>query len=259
MSSRDPYEVLGVAPGASEAEIKRAFRRLAREHHPDLNPDDPQAAERFKAIRAAHDAVLSGEPPRGPGPRRRADPDEDWLDSVAWMGEARLAALRAQALPRFIEAHGVGPALLHALAQAAALDLLEAAPEAPAGWLSRRRARWLTRRIELHLREHTWSPGSPISLEWRGAEVRLVLMPMSLWRDGVREDEHVRPLVQRAVDVGLIGALGVLLELPAVPRDAAEAAAQHRPWLVRRWAWTAIWAAVVLLIVLMTVGVYAGW
>ena len=48
MSPRDYYDVLGVARDAGQEELKRAYRRLARRDHPDRNPDDPQAAERFK-------------------------------------------------------------------------------------------------------------------------------------------------------------------------------------------------------------------
>ena len=51
---RDPYEVLGVSRDASEAEIKTAFRRLAAIHHPDKNPHDPDAMERFKEANLAH-------------------------------------------------------------------------------------------------------------------------------------------------------------------------------------------------------------
>lgn len=51
---RDPYVVLGVERGASEADIRAAFKRLAVKHHPDRNPDDPQAPERFKEINQAH-------------------------------------------------------------------------------------------------------------------------------------------------------------------------------------------------------------
>lgn len=54
----DYYEVLGVARDASEAEIKRTYRRLAMELHPDRNPDDPVAAERFKSVLEAY-GVLS--------------------------------------------------------------------------------------------------------------------------------------------------------------------------------------------------------
>jgi len=53
MAEKDYYEVLGVKPDASKEEIVRAFRRLARKHHPDLNPGDPAAEERFKDINEA--------------------------------------------------------------------------------------------------------------------------------------------------------------------------------------------------------------
>ena len=45
---RDAYEVLGVGRGADAEEIKKRFRRVARELHPDVNRDDPHAEERFK-------------------------------------------------------------------------------------------------------------------------------------------------------------------------------------------------------------------
>ena len=47
-AKRDYYEVLGLERGAGEAEVKKAFRKLARELHPDVNPGDPQAFERFR-------------------------------------------------------------------------------------------------------------------------------------------------------------------------------------------------------------------
>jgi DnaJ-class molecular chaperone len=54
---RDPYQVLGVAKGASETEIKTAFRRLAKKYHPDGNPDDPRAKERFAEANQAYEIV----------------------------------------------------------------------------------------------------------------------------------------------------------------------------------------------------------
>ena len=57
MKYRDYYEILGVPRNASEKDIKRAFRRLARQHHPDRNPGDKAAEERFKEINEAHEVL----------------------------------------------------------------------------------------------------------------------------------------------------------------------------------------------------------
>src|SRR5919199_6971809 len=58
---RDPYEVLGVSRDADETEIKKAFRRLARELHPDTNSDDPDAEEKFKEAAEAYEVLSDGE------------------------------------------------------------------------------------------------------------------------------------------------------------------------------------------------------
>jgi DnaJ-class molecular chaperone len=54
---RDPYEVLGVPRGAAASQIKSAFRKLAKKHHPDANKDDPKAAERFAEANAAYEIL----------------------------------------------------------------------------------------------------------------------------------------------------------------------------------------------------------
>ena len=58
---RDYYEVLGVSRRAGEKEIRTAFRKLARKHHPDVNPGDARASERFKEVNEAHEVLSDAE------------------------------------------------------------------------------------------------------------------------------------------------------------------------------------------------------
>ena len=57
----DPYQVLGISPDASDEEIKKAYRALAKKYHPDANPDDPAAAEKMQQINAAYDRIKNPE------------------------------------------------------------------------------------------------------------------------------------------------------------------------------------------------------
>ena len=61
MANKDYYQILGVSRNASEKEIKQAYRRLARKHHPDLNPGDKSAEARFKEMNAAYEVLSNPE------------------------------------------------------------------------------------------------------------------------------------------------------------------------------------------------------
>ena len=62
-AKKDYYETLGVARGADADEIRKAYRKLARKYHPDLNPGDKAAEDRFKKVQEAYD-ILSDEKKR---------------------------------------------------------------------------------------------------------------------------------------------------------------------------------------------------
>ena len=69
----DPYETLGVRRGDSDEAIRKAYRKLAKRHHPDLNPNDPKAAARFTAINVANDLLSD--------PEKRAKFDRGEIDA----------------------------------------------------------------------------------------------------------------------------------------------------------------------------------
>jgi DnaJ-class molecular chaperone len=70
--AQTPYEVLGVKPDASADEIRRVYRKLAKQYHPDLNPGKPEAEARFKSISAAYDLLSD--------PEKRARYDRGEID-----------------------------------------------------------------------------------------------------------------------------------------------------------------------------------
>lgn len=88
MAARDPYSVLGVPRGADAAAIKKAFRAKARTAHPDSNPDDPKAEDRFKEITKAYEII-------GDAQKRarfdRGEIDADGNETVAAFGGGRRA------------------------------------------------------------------------------------------------------------------------------------------------------------------------
>src|SRR6516162_9385954 len=80
MAKRDYYEVLGVAKGAGEEEIKKAYRKLAMKHHPDRNPGDKEAEAKFKEAAEAYEVLSDAE--------KRARYDQYGHAGVEGMGHA---------------------------------------------------------------------------------------------------------------------------------------------------------------------------
>ena len=70
----DPYQVLGIREGASTEDIKRAYRKKARECHPDLHPDDPKATEKMQQVNEAYDMLSN---PDKYAARQQPRPDSD--------------------------------------------------------------------------------------------------------------------------------------------------------------------------------------
>ena len=87
----DPYVVLGVPRNASEDDIRRAYRKLAKELHPDVNPSDPKSAEeRFKKVSGAYEIVGD--------PENREQYDRGEIDARARRGAGFIAARRGRAV-----------------------------------------------------------------------------------------------------------------------------------------------------------------
>ena len=88
----DPYSVLGVAKTASAADITKAYRKLAKKLHPDLNPGDKAAEEKFKQITAAYD-IIGDEEKRGRYDRGEIDAGGQERPQQRYYGDHGAAAL----------------------------------------------------------------------------------------------------------------------------------------------------------------------
>ncbi len=238
----DPYALLELEPGASEEEIKKAWRRLARVHHPDLNADDPEAEERFKRIKVAYDSLMAGEVPAA----YRQQMDDDWLDLVEWMVMVRERVVLGELLPRFIARYGTGTALLWALHRAT--DLQAAAEALPPA----RPQRALRRlKLEVILDDH---PGA-----WRLASIerrrngtlQLVLFAGAIWQQRPKGEEALRELVFATVDHGLAAVVTAALELGYSPATLEEAQLIDRRRAASTWLWRGVWGGVAALMATM--------
>lgn len=249
----DPYRVLGVEPDASRDELKRAYRALAREWHPDRNPA-PGAADRFKEIAAAWEAVQEGVAPvhvRG-GP-----PTHEFLQDFTDALERAEGLVFRLAVPRLLrDAPWLGKAqVVASLAEELQEDTLFR-PEHISRWVRWRSWRRLERRVEVVIDYD--APGPPSrTRRWPKAPLRwrIELAPRAFWAAGVRDivglDEAVAQHLATQVAVVLAVRAGTR-SLPT-PQQAAELdRARRRRFLGSAALWGTVGA-------LATGMLLAGW
>ena len=95
MAYIDYYKILGVDKSASQDDVKKAYKKLARKYHPDLNPNDPDAHRKFQEINEAN------EEPTGAAPATAANsPTSSNRCSAAWVAEADTATVSADKTTR---------------------------------------------------------------------------------------------------------------------------------------------------------------
>ena len=97
---QDPYKILGISRDASDEEIKQAYRRLAKQYHPDRNPGDPVAAQKMQEVNAAYEQI------KNPDKTRTADPFGGYRQSQN-EGQYRQAAYQYIRFRRYREALNV--------------------------------------------------------------------------------------------------------------------------------------------------------
>ncbi|MFT5679793.1 MAG: hypothetical protein ACI8RZ_000698 [Myxococcota bacterium] len=239
----DPYALLELEPGASSAEIKKAWKRLARLNHPDLNPNDPGASARFQNIKDAYESLRTGGGQRV-GPSQEMD--DDWLDTVDWMIEFRRRVVMDELMPRLVGEYGYGVALAWALHHTR--DIHAAAEALPP-----RRTSWRLRRLKLDviLAE---VPGvmrlAALERDRRG-KIQLTLFASALWLRRGEDEDTLRAEVFATVDNGLAAAVPIALGIHSSPptlelaREADKRVARNN--LIIR----TIWAAGAVLMVMM--------
>ena len=117
----DPYKVLGVSPDASDEEIKKAYRRLAKEYHPDRNPGDAEAAKKMQEVNAAYEQIKN--PEKAQQNQGGYNPYGNWGDPYGQQGRPSYAQILNMAY-QYISFHQYYRAL----------QILQSASERTARW-----------------------------------------------------------------------------------------------------------------------------
>ncbi len=247
-----PWQLLELEPGSSEADIRKAWKRLARKHHPDLNPGDPQAEARFKQLSAAYEQLLAG----GFVPSRRQGFDDDQLATLEWIVEIQLRSLKTERIPAWVQRYGSGPVLLRTLMDnLVELDQLEGRP---ASWWTRRSLRGVLGGLQagVAVRGPRWRLVM-IEPHYGGGVSVLISLP-ALEAQGPWDEDELREVVQKALTAGVVAALPVLLKVSGVPLQLDEARRLERAQTGRRRFWQLVWLGVALLTVLFIGGALLG-
>ena len=236
------WQVLGLEEGASAAEVKKAWRRLALKHHPDQNPDDPEADARFKAVQEAYETLTSGVGAPAAGPTE--GPSDDWLDTLAWMTAHRARVVLEEILPRYIAVYGFGHTLGFKVREAlAARDLEGQAPDiSPSRW-RRWRIRRALRHVDVDVSEARWA-SNLVSLRrtHKGSELRLEAF--GFWRHAPRDEDDLREAVFRTVELGLAGAVPLAMGVSRTPGTLEGSLEADAVRWRQQTLWRGIWGAV---------------
>jgi hypothetical protein len=227
-ASTDPYATLEVSPDASDGDLKRAYRRMAMRWHPDRNPDDPEAAEQFKAIANAW-ALLSDPTKRAAfdtqaGRIARGSLPEAFLEDVEH------AIVRAQdwiertVLPHYASRYwrGAGAELRAILVRD--LEYLGTVPALPAQdtfWGKRRAAKWVAElTVSMDPRPTTTLSYLLPGHRGRPRAAQILIAPYALWTAGFREATEIDDAILRVLIARYVQLLASrAIRPPADPED----------------------------------------